>query len=180
MTASTPDYFELLGVGQAFDVDMSTLEKNFRERSKLVHPDRHVGASSAERVAALQDSMTLNEAFKTLSKPSARAEYLLALHGIVIAEHERIDPLLIAEILDAREELAAAIAGGDQGRLESLEEVMLDNKDEILANVAGLFKEHAKGKSSEILEDVKQQLILLRYVDRYLEQFDELDDERAA
>lgn len=182
MSAASQDFFELLGLERRFDLDTAELEARYREQSKVVHPDRHVGKEARERVQALQGAMLLNEAVKTLKKPSSRAEYLLSLYGVTIGDHERIEPDLIMSVLEAREELAEALANRDSARLEDLEEGMLDRKDEILEETRVLFSQLGPEPEAEVLSSIKRQLVLLRYVNRYLEQFDELmdDDDRAA
>lgn len=177
--SSGPDFFELLGVDRRFAVDVAELERNYRERSKEVHPDRHVGKDAAERVKALQATMRLNEAIAALKRPASRAEYLLSLYGVSIGDNERIEPALIMEILDAREELAEAKVLEDQDKLDELEEDMQDRRDATLERIAALYGELAEPPSPDQLEAVKRQVILLRYVDRYLEQF-ELEDDQAA
>jgi molecular chaperone HscB len=123
--------------------------------------------------------MTVNEAYKVLKRPGSRAEYLLGLHGVEIADNERIEPGLIMEILEAREELAEAMAADDQGKLDELEEAMLDRRDQALERIAGAFGELQANPAPDALQAIKRQLILLRYIDRYLEQFD-IEDDQAA
>ena len=46
-----------------------------------LHPDRFATRSARERAISMQQSTTVNEAYRTLKAPLARAEYLLALAG---------------------------------------------------------------------------------------------------
>jgi len=182
VTSRPTNYFELLGVPQRFDIDVAEVESKYRELSRVVHPDRHVGSAASQRVSALQKTMDLNRAVKVLVEPGSRAEHLLSLGGLVIGDNERIDPELIMDVLEAREELAVVLAGGDEGKLEALEESMLDRRDEIYTQIARLFESLPDTAQLNELEPVKRQLILLRYVNRYLEQFDQDTDRdgRAA
>lgn len=53
----------------------------------------------------------INEAYKTLQDPLKRAQYLLSLRGIDVAEDERLkveDPELLMEVLEVRENIEAA------------------------------------------------------------------------
>lgn len=54
--------------------------------------------------------MRINEAYKTLQSPLLRAQYLLSLRGIDVADDESArveDPELLMEVLEARENIEA-------------------------------------------------------------------------
>lgn len=183
--AVAADYYALLGLEQSYTVDKGELERNYLERSAAVHPDRFVNAPANERVSALQQSMLINDAYKAVKSPEARAEYLLHRHGVAIGDNERLDPTFLMEVLELREELAEAKHAGDRPGLERLEEAMLDRRDDTLAQVASLFADLegaiAEGSSESeraiaTLATIKKHVIVLRYVRRYLDEFDELDD----
>src|SRR5690242_14235635 len=75
-------FFEIFDLPPHPTLDLQTLEARFRERSLLFHPDRMTQASPKERLAAVEDTATLNEAYRTLKDPVRRATYLLKLQGI--------------------------------------------------------------------------------------------------
>src|SRR5580692_2686750 len=101
------DAFDLLGLPERFDLDAAAIESAFFAKSRELHPDRFVSAPADERVVALSRSRALNDAYQTVKKPVARAEYLLARAGVTIGDNERLDPSFLMEILELREELAA-------------------------------------------------------------------------
>lgn len=171
------DYFSLLGLPAIYAIDKDELESRYLERSREVHPDRFVGAGARQRVEALGQTMELNEAYKILRDDARRAEHLLARHGIAIGGNEQLDPTFLMDVLEAREELAEAQADGDQAAIARLEDSMLDRRDAILEAVAGLWERVEAGEPDETgtLGEIKRQLILLRYVARYLEAADGLD-----
>ena len=159
------DAFGLLGLPPRFDVDASTLEKAFFAKSKELHPDQFQGA---ERVAALGRTRALNDAYQTLKKPVPRAEYLLARAGVTIGDNERLDGTFLMEILELREELAEARA--TKGDVDKLQRQMRARRDAAVAKLEGLF-------AANDLAAIKEQLIVLRYLDRYLEECDAALDE---
>ena len=166
--ASSSDLFGLLGLPAQFDLDPSVIEQAFFERSKETHPDKFAAAPAAERVAALSRSRAVNDAYKTLKNPVARAEYLLARAGVTIGSNEQVEPELLMEILELREELAenrknAAV-------VQRLQAEMQKRRDVAVAALPGLFVR-------EDLPEIKKQLIVLRYLDRYLEECDAALDE---
>lgn len=167
---ASDDPFALLGLAPTYDVDPAALERAFFERSKAVHPDRVAGAPAAERVVALSRSRALNDAYQLIKKPVSRAEYLLARAGVTIGDNERLDPAFLMEVLELREELAEARAAGDLARVEQRQRAMKARRAEALAALPALF---AAGDYAEI----KQRLIVLRYIHRYLEECNAALDE---
>ncbi len=155
--------FSLLGLTPSYEIDLPALEAAYFERSKELHPDRFASAPAAERVAALSKARALNDAYQTLKKPVPRAEYLLARAGITIGDNERLEPELLMEFLEQREELAEARHAGRTAEVEKLQGAMVKRRKEIIALLSGLFA------SGNLLE-AKKQLIVLRYLDRYLEE----------
>ena len=168
--SSSEDAFALLGLAPAFEVDLAALERAFFERSKALHPDRVAGAPAAERVAALSRSRALNDAYQLIKKPIARAEYLLARAGVTIGDNERLDPAFLMEILELREELAGARAAGNTALVEQLQRTMQARRGEAVAALPALF-------AARDYAQIKDRLILLRYINRYLEECDAALDE---
>ena len=79
------NHFQLFGLPQRFRVDLALMEPAYRGIQSQVHPDRFVQASDAERRASMQSATQVNEAYRTLKNPLARARYLLALQQIDVA-----------------------------------------------------------------------------------------------
>jgi molecular chaperone HscB len=169
---SSSDCFELLGLTPRFDVDPEQLERAFHERSKALHPDRVATAPASERVVALTRSRALNDAYQLLRREVSRAEYLLAREGVVIGDNERIDPALVMELLEEREELAVARQAGKLDVVAKLQTSMQARRAAALAAVRAGFAAPQRD-----LGAIKQQLILLRYIERYLEECDHALDE---
>ena len=166
------DAFGLLGLPPRFDVDARQLEAAFFERSKELHPDRFATAPASERVAALSRSRALNDAYQLLKRETSRAEYLLAREGIVIGDNERLDPTLVMELLEQREELALHRERGDLAEVERLCTAMRARRRDTLDTVKAKFAD-----TPPDFPAIKQQLILLRYIERYLEECDAALDE---
>ena len=162
-TAAVPDPFAVLGLPPRFDVDLAALERAYFERQKQLHPDR--AAATGDRVAQLARARALNDAYQVIKRPVARAEHLLARAGLGIGDHERIDPAFLMEILELREELAAVRAAGDLARVGALAAAMVARRDAAIADLGARF---AAGE----LAEAKQQVIALRYVQRYLDECD--------
>ena len=116
------NHFELLGLAPAFRIDVTELDRAYRQLQTEVHPDRFAGGSDTERRLALQSSAHVNEAYRALKNPVRRAQYLLRLHGIdAISETDTALPLEFLERqLERREQAADAQAAGDLRALSAL------------------------------------------------------------
>jgi molecular chaperone HscB len=116
------NHFELFGLPARFHFDAAMLDRAYRALQGEVHPDRHAAATEAEQRLALQSSARVNEAYRALKDPVARAQYLLSLHGIeAFAENETALPVdFLERQLDRREAAAAALTARDAHALATL------------------------------------------------------------
>src|SRR5262245_60186942 len=106
------DYFAFLGVPRKLNLDPAELERQFRTLSRQFHPDYFYNATPAERVASLERSSYLNDAYRTLKQPISRIAYLLELEGVLTpADHsqgnasKQVPPALLEEVFALNEEL---------------------------------------------------------------------------
>ncbi len=101
------DYFAFLGLPRKLTISAQELEQRFRELSRKFHPDYYYNASPAERLASLERSSYLNDAYRTLRTPASRIEHLLAIEGLPSATSEggKVPPALLEEVFALNEEL---------------------------------------------------------------------------
>ena len=103
------DYFSFLGLPRHLVIDANDLERRFRELSRKFHPDYFYNASPTERLASLERSSYLNDAYRTLKNPVSRVEHLLAIEGLPSAKSEdgaaTVPPSLLEEVFALNEEL---------------------------------------------------------------------------
>ena len=136
-----------------FNIDLQALKREFLQLQAKAHPDRHSGTDKAR---AEGTSALINEAYKTLSSPLLRAQYLLHLNGIDVAEDETAkidDEDLLMEVLEAREMIESA---EDE---EALTEVKETNGARIVQSERAVAKLCGKGD----WEAAKDEAIRLRY-----------------
>ena len=177
------DYFALLGLPRRFAVDLGELERRYLELSRQVHPDRAAEKPAEERAASAGQAMSVNQAYRALKRELSRAEHLFALEGVRIGDNEPVAPALLGEMLELREELAAARAADDAAaiaRLEGAARVRERAELDRLAELFAAFEAAPQGGGGGALERIKDQVILLRYLARYREAFDEDADESEA
>ena len=108
-------YFELFAIPVDYNVDLATVNKNYLELQRAVHPDRHANASSRDKLLAVQNTAEINDALQTLKHPVKRAEYMLSELGVDIrAEQQTLqDPLFLMQQMELREELEELTASAD-------------------------------------------------------------------
>jgi molecular chaperone HscB len=103
------DFFAFLGLPRRLNLDAQELERRFRELSRQFHPDYFYNASPAERLASLERSSYLNDAFRTLRNPVSRIEHLLAIEGLAPATGDNgnatVPPGLLEEVFELNEQL---------------------------------------------------------------------------
>ena len=131
------DYFALFGLPRAFRVDASRLDQAYHAMQGKVHPDRHAHLPETERRLSMQWATQVNEAYRTLKQPLARAHYLLRLAGAE-TDHESntaMSPEFLMEQMEWREAVAEARASGDHHELEKLMQRMERHGDEIRAEI---------------------------------------------
>jgi len=118
----TQSYYALFGLEPVFNIDLTTLENNFRKIQSEAHPDRFVTNSAAEKLKSMQLATLANEAYQTLKYPANRAKYLLELQGIVaISDTNTAMPTdFLMQQMDWREALEDAKAAKDIEALENL------------------------------------------------------------
>ncbi|MBO8136214.1 MULTISPECIES: co-chaperone HscB [Dickeya] len=101
------DYFTLFGLPIRYNVDGSLLASRFQELQRQFHPDRFAASPERERMMALQQAATINNAYQALKHPLKRAEYMLSLHGFDLSneQHTLHDTAFLMEQMELREEL---------------------------------------------------------------------------
>ncbi len=116
------DFFTLFGLARRFRIDETVLEAAYHELHGQVHPDRHAHLPETERRRALQWATRVNEGFRTLRSPLARARYLLELEGVDpgLATNTAMSGEFLMEQMEWREAVEEARSAGDVTELEQL------------------------------------------------------------
>ena len=103
------DYFSFFGLARRLVIDQAQLVRRFRDLSRQFHPDYFYNASPTERLASLERSSYLNDAFRALRNPVSRIEHLLAIEGLPPAKSEdgtaKVPPRLLEEVFELNEQL---------------------------------------------------------------------------
>ena len=137
------DPFDTFGVMPAFDIDLGALEQRYRDLSRVLHPDRHVGEPASERRMALGRAVEVNEAWRVLRDPLTRAEALLRRLGLDprAAGGDKAAPAFLMDMMEQREALSDARRSGDATRVARLAAEIARKQDEAMAKLSGLFQQ---------------------------------------
>ncbi len=178
------DYFTFFGLPRKLTIDARDLERRFRQLSRQFHPDFFHNASPAERLASLERSSYLNDAYRVLRSLPSRIEYLLSLEGFRPVQADaaggtKVPASLLEEIFAFNEELdeirSMREEGADSGSLRArLVEARgpIDAKrqahekalDELVAEWDGLDVSVTPEARLAVLEALREQMLERNYL----------------
>ena len=184
------DYFTFFGLSRRLVIDAQGIEQRFRDLSRKFHPDFYYNAPPAERLASLERSSYLNDAYRVLRNTVSRIEYLLSLEGLPPATAEdpsgarttKVPPALLEEVFALNEELDGIReqreAGGDvatlRKRLAAARAPIEQRRDEHERQLALLSEQWDAQETADppvrraTLERLREQLLERNYINNLL------------
>jgi len=178
------NYYELLDLPLSYEVSSSDLDAHYRALSLQWHPDKVVDGDPKARLAALERTAALNQAYKTLRDPLLRAGYLLKVLGKDLDdEGERtfqMDPKFLMEILELREELDAVAKKGDVPRALELGKQMAEREQATHHTIQTLFDEQVAAPDPQRLTKLADHVAALRYYRRFQDEVSAIDEATQA
>ena len=100
------NYFDFYNIAESFEVDEALLKKKFYQLSKEYHPDFYANESEAKQQEILELSTLNNNAFKSLSDPNKRLEYILKNHNLLVeGAKPQLPSDFLMEMMDLNERL---------------------------------------------------------------------------
>lgn len=107
------EYFAFFELAPQLALDEKDLQQRFYGLSRKLHPDLFSRKSPAENEHALEATAVLNDAYRTLRDPIARALYVLKLEGFDVGEQSTKDvpPELLEEVFELNMALEEARMG---------------------------------------------------------------------
>lgn len=171
-------HFEVFGLAPSVEVDVKALEQRHRELSLESHPDRFAQADARTRLAALERTTALNEAFKVLKDPVRRAFYLLKLRGVDLdseasAAQAKMPLTFLEEVMERRERLEAMRASRDLTRARAMADATERDKTQALERARQALQ-------ADDVPEATHQLGRVRYFSRLIEEVEALEEEIAS
>jgi molecular chaperone HscB len=162
------NYYDFFGLEHRLNLDLKDLEKRFYALSRQYHPDRFTLKSRDEQQYALDATSILNDAYRTLRDPLARAEYLLKENGFDIGEQgtKNVPPELLEEVFELNMALEE-LRGGDESARPALEEArdrFVAMREEIDRELAAKFLDYDSSRDRGMLAEIRGILNRRRYV----------------
>jgi molecular chaperone HscB len=192
------DYFGFLGLPRRLSLDQQDLDRRFRELSRQFHPDYFYNAESSDRLASLERSSYLNDAYRTLRNRTSRIEHLLALEGLPPPAAElggaKVPPALLEEVFTLNEELdeirelreSGADAAPLRARLGAAREPIESKRSDYERRIEELSTRWDEALSlgpterRPILEALREVLLERKYIENLLASIDREDAEVGA
>jgi molecular chaperone HscB len=162
------NYYDFFRLEHRLNLDLRDLEKKFYALSRQYHPDLYTLKSREEQQYALDATAILNDAYRTLRDPLARAEYLLKENGFDIGEQgsKNVPPELLEEVFELNMALEE-LRGGDESARHSLEDgrnKFAGMRDAVDTELAEKFREYEGSRERGVLGEIRGILNRRRYI----------------
>ncbi len=159
----TQDDFSIFQLPRQFTLDVKELELRWKALQKQVHPDKFSMAGPAAQRLAMQWSSRVNEAYRRLKTPLARATYLCELMGAPIqAESNTSMPThFLMEQMELREHLDEAQSAEDFKKLASLVQESISQRQ---AMCVKWFEEEGSPKPQEASQEVRAWMFMDKFL----------------
>ncbi len=170
----TPDYYEFFGFEHQLSLDVEELDRRFYSLSRRLHPDLFFRAMPREQQFSLEATAILNDAYRTLRDPVARAEYLLKELGEDPAQPRRQDapPELLEEVFELNELLEESRGTGHRPVLQEAHKKFLGLRAEADRELEGLFGQYDRTADRALLPGIRSLLSRRRYIHNLIEQLE--------
>jgi len=169
--------FTVFDLPLRYHLDEAALEKRYRDLSRRVHPDKFARADARERRFSAEQSTALNQAYKALRDPMARAGTLLQANGYPLPTEEagksgageRLPLEFYEEVLEDREALVEARSQGPDS-VGALAVKVTGKRDAALAIIDRAFAAWEAQGDRAALEPAATEFAKLRYYARFLDE----------
>ncbi|CAA9289475.1 MAG: Chaperone protein HscB [uncultured Adhaeribacter sp.] len=100
------NYFEFYNIPESFLPDEKAIKNKYYELSRQYHPDFYANESPEKQQEILQLSTQNTNAYRTLSHPDRRMQYILQQHGLLEeGRNNELPPDFLMEMMELNEQL---------------------------------------------------------------------------
>jgi curved DNA-binding protein CbpA len=159
-----PDPFALLGLAPRHSLSAAELRSAWMRRAAAAHPDANGG---------VDESAALNDAYRLLSDPIARALALLELRGAPAGDDRALPPGFLLELVELRERVdACGVASPELGVVRG---EVVELRARAIAEISESLDAAPAGGTpldASVAQAVRTAVNVVRSYDRVLEQLD--------
>ncbi|EFA84251.1 hypothetical protein PPL_03328 [Heterostelium album PN500] len=152
--------FEVFSLEPSYRVDQKDLSHRFKQLQKKLHPDLFQQSTETEQSLSKDQSTLINSAYNILKSPFLRAEFILNEKGYDLNGVSDVDPEVLSEILEVREEIE------ETDNEDKLKEIAHDNR----AKMNHCEEELVNLFQKQNYKDALGKTIYLRYLTRIQEE----------
>jgi molecular chaperone HscB len=159
--------FALFGLPERFAIDLAQLDAKWKQLQGAAHPDRFATETAVAQRIAMQWATRINEAYRRLKDPLARAAYLCALHGADIeAETNTAMPAaFLMQQMEWRDALSEAVS---LDAVDALSDEVVASRDATLKSLQAQIDDAANVDWRAVAATVRG----LMFVDRFMSDID--------
>ncbi len=163
--------FALFGLPERFVLDAAQLDAKWKSLQGAAHPDRFATETAAAQRVAMQWAIRINEAYRRLKDPLARAAYLCKLHGAdVEAESNTAMPAaFLMQQMEWRDALSEATT---LGAVDALSDEVVASRNATLKSLQAQIDDAATVDWRAVAGTVRG----LMFVDKFISDIDKRVD----
>jgi len=170
------NYFEIFGLSEIFDIDITAIKDRYHDLQQQLHPDRYASATDQEKRLSVQMTALVNEAFQTLKDPLRRGRYLLQLKGFDTDEEvdTAMDPAFLMQQMELRESLDSACESGNPlSGLDALaKQVVVDTDTRI-----NRLRDCLSQQGDEALKEARNTVRELQFLEKLTREIEQREEE---
>ena len=163
--------FALFGLPERFAIDLAQLDATWKQLQGRAHPDRFATETAAAQRVAMQWAVRINEAYRRLKDPLARAAYLCTLHGVDLqAESNTAMPAaFLMQQMEWRDTLSEAAS---LDAVDTLSDEVVASRNATLASLRSRIDDAANVDWRAVADTVRG----LMFVDKFISDIDKRVD----
>lgn len=151
------DYFQFYDIPETFLPDDQQVKKKYYELSRQYHPDFHAQADAARQAEILRLSTLNTDAYRTLSNPDTRMQYILGQHGLL--EEGRGNELpgdFLMEMMELNEQIMELDFDFDQEVFGKVSQEVIGLAATLEADILPLLQQYPQLEGITKLEALQQ------------------------
>jgi len=163
--------FALFGLPERFEIDLGALDAKWKQLQGAAHPDRFATEAAAAQRIAMQWAVRINEAYRRLKNPLARAAYLCSLHGVDLEAESNtaMPPAFLMQQMEWRDALSEA---GTLAAVDALADEVAASRKATLASLQSQIDGAAAADWRAVAGTVRG----LMFVDKFMSDIDKRVD----